>query len=161
MTEITPAPAGGNQPLTTIGDIGVSYESVFVHGSLFPIKGTVWTMSDATQQSSSSSGLAVVPAIGLAVIVLCCGGPIFAIGGGFVVPVVGFAAGIGLTIALAVGVVWLASQAKTKRASGHVQVTVQGTNLHYTTTVQATTPGTLAQITEQVNWARRVAAAAK
>lgn len=49
---------------------------------------------------------------------------------------------------------------KDKRTTGYIQVTVHGEGFQYATMIPALSPATLAQVTQQVNWARSVAAAA-
>jgi hypothetical protein len=45
---------------------------------------------------------------------------------------------------------------KEQRTTGHVQVTVQGHDRHYSTTIMVTHPGMVGQIHQQVNYARNL-----
>ena len=49
---------------------------------------------------------------------------------------------------------------KDRRTTGYIQVTVHGESFQYATMIPARSPATLAQVTQQVNWARSIAAAA-
>ncbi|SIO89592.1 hypothetical protein [Nocardiopsis sp. JB363] len=66
----TPAEAGNPYPhpapeptLVTIGDIAVTQTSVITPAGRFPIKGSVWTMSDMSRTEQSTPTWAIIVAI--------------------------------------------------------------------------------------------------
>ncbi|MFC4561308.1 hypothetical protein ACFO4E_05505 [Nocardiopsis mangrovi] len=58
-----PAPAGGQPPLATIGDITITQTEVITPAGRFPIRGSTWTVTDMTTVSEGIPAYAVVIAI--------------------------------------------------------------------------------------------------
>jgi hypothetical protein len=120
----------GQQPeaqLTAIADIGISQHWIVTPTGSFPIRGSVWTVTDMShyQERMSPAG-----------IVLC----IFFV----------WACFLGLLFLLM----------KEQTYSGYIQVTVQGNGFHYSTMVPVNHQGVAQSVTQAVNYARSLAAAA-
>ena len=61
---VDPAPGSAGEPvLTTIGDIAITQNTVITPGGRFPIRGTVWTVTDMTRTERTTPTWAVVTAI--------------------------------------------------------------------------------------------------
>jgi hypothetical protein len=128
MTQIPSTPSGADQPLTTIGDIGVSHTSVWLPTGQHPVRGTTWVVSDMSRQEEKISTVGIVLAI------------------------------VGMFLICILSLLFLLL--KDKQTTGYIQVTVQGDGFHHATMIPATSPATFAQVMQQVNWARGLAAAA-
>ena len=62
MTQPAPAP-GADQPLASIGEIGVSQTSVWLPTGRHPIRGTTWLVTDMSRQEEKISTVGIVLAI--------------------------------------------------------------------------------------------------
>lgn len=128
MTEMTPPPAGADQPLTSIGEIGVSHQSVWTPTGKHPVRGSTWMVADMSRQEEKISTVGIVLAV------------------------------VGLFLICILSLLFLLL--KEKKTTGYIQVTVQGEGFQHTTMIPATSPDSFIQVTNQVNWARSIAAAA-
>ncbi len=122
-----PIPAQPDMPQISIGDIGVSPQSVFLPSGSFPIGGTTWQIADYSRTEERIPAWAIVCAI---VFFLFC----------------------------LLGLLFLLVKERT--TTGYVQVTVSGPGFAHTATVPAQSPQVAQMVTQQVNWARGLAARA-
>lgn len=120
-------PPGADQPLTSIGEIGVSNTSVWTPTGQYPVRGTTWVVADMSRQEEKIATVGIVLAV------------------------------VGLFLICILSLLFLLI--KEKRTTGYIQVTVHGEGFQYATMIPATSPSTLVQVTQQVNWARSIAAA--
>ena len=127
-------PTGGYAPLgqghseatlDTIGDIAITQNSVITPSGRFPIKGSVWTMSDMTRTEQSIPVWAIIVAI--LFIWTCLLSLLFLL-------------------------------VKETKTTGHVQVTVQGGGHYHATQIMAANPAYVQHVSQQVNYARSLAA---
>ncbi|MFL1377913.1 hypothetical protein [Nocardiopsis protaetiae] len=122
-----PAPGSPEEPvLSTIGDIAITQSTVITPAGRFPIRGTVWTVTDMTRTERTTPAWAIVVAI-LVFWWTCLLGLLFLL-------------------------------VKEEKTSGHVQVTVQGHGHYHAASIPAAHRGLAAQINQQVNYARSLAA---
>jgi hypothetical protein len=112
------------QWLQTIGDILISQHWVSTPSGSFPIRGTVWTVTDMSHYQEHIAPVGIVLAI--LFIWLCFLSLLFLL-------------------------------MKERRLVGYTQVTVQGSGFYHSTLIPA---GGLMVVTQQVNYARALAAAA-
>ncbi len=126
----TPFDYGAGQPdpqLASVGDIGISQHWIRTPNGAYPIRGSMWTVSDMThyQERISTTG-----------VVLCAIFVWFCL--------------LGLLFLLM----------KDRYVSGYVQVTVHGAGFHHSTMIPANHSGVVYSVTQTVNYARTLAAAA-
>lgn len=116
------------QWLATIGDISFSQHWVATPTGTYPIKGTVWTVTDMSHYSESISIVGVI--LCLIFVWLCLLGLLFLL-------------------------------MKDGKYVGHIQVTVQGNGFYHSTLLPAAGgPRAMMSVTQHVNYARALAAAA-
>ena len=126
MTSPLPDHPASDQPLTSIGDIGVSQTTVFLPTGRHPVRGSTWLVNDMSRSEEKIATVGIVLAVLFFWVCL-----------------------LGLLFLLM----------KERHTQGFIQVTVQGDGFHHGTMIPATSPDTVRQVTEQVNWARSVSAA--
>jgi hypothetical protein len=117
----------GGEPeqwLAMIGDIAISQHWVSTPTGTYPIRGTVWAVTDMSHYQEHISPVGIVLAI--LFIWLCFLSLLFLL-------------------------------MKERTLAGYTQVTVQGSGFYYSTLLP---PGTLPIVTQQVNYARALAATA-
>ncbi len=125
MGELSYYQGGGpEQWLAAIGDIAISQHWVATPSGTFPIRGTVWTVTDMSHYQERISPVGIVLAI--LFIWLCFLSLLFLL-------------------------------MKERTLTGYIQVTVQGSGFSHSTLIH---PGGLPIVTQQVNYARALAAAA-
>jgi hypothetical protein len=112
------------QWLAAIGDISISEHWVSTPSGTFPIRGTIWTVTDSSHYQERMHPVGIVLAI--LFIWFCFLSLLFLL-------------------------------MKEHTLSGYTQVTVQGSGFYHSTLIRA---GTLPIVTQQVNYARALAAAA-
>jgi hypothetical protein len=120
----------GGQPeqwLATIGDIAISQHWVLTPTGTYPIRSSVWTVTDMSHYEESVSTVGVVLAI--LFVWFCLLGLLFLL-------------------------------MKDRRLAGYTQVTVQGNGFYHSTLIPAGGPQSIMGVTQQVNYARALAAAA-
>ncbi|HTQ19472.1 hypothetical protein [Mycobacterium sp.] len=118
----------GGEPepwLATIGDISVSQHWVMTPTGPYPIRGSVWTVTDMSYYQESISTAGVILAI---IFVWFC----------------------------LLGLLFLLM--KERKLVGYIQVTVQGNGFYHSTMIPAWGPHTIMGVTQQVNYARSLAA---
>ncbi|MDE3721466.1 hypothetical protein PWG71_08700 [Nocardiopsis sp. N85] len=121
-----PAAGSVEEPLlSTIGDIAITRNTVITPGGRFPIRGTVWTVTDMSRTESNIPVWAIIVAI--LFIWACLLSLLFLL-------------------------------VKDRKTTGHIQVTVQGHGHYHAASIPAAHPGLGAQINQQVNYARSLAA---
>jgi hypothetical protein len=136
MSRVLIRPVGGlvdyrggepEQWLATIGDIAFSPHWVLTPTGTYPIRGSVWTVTDMSHYQESVSTVGVVLAI--LFVWFCLLGLLFLL-------------------------------MKDRRLVGYIQVTVQGSGFYHSTLIPAGGPQSLMWVTQQVNYARALAASA-
>lgn len=115
------------QWLMTVGDISVSPHWINTPAGTYPIKGTVWTVTDMSHYSESISTTGIV--LCLIFVWFCLLGLLFLL-------------------------------MKDRKYVGYIQVTVQGDGFYHSTLLPAGGPQALVLVTQQVNYARSLAASA-
>lgn len=73
MADVTDPYANPETPLLTIGDIVVTKDWVYVPQGRFPLRGTTWTVQDATQVNEVTPTWALIVAIVVALVTCLLG----------------------------------------------------------------------------------------
>jgi hypothetical protein len=115
------------QWLATIGDVAISQHWVSTPTGTYPIRGSVWTVTDMSHYQERVSTAGVV--LTILFVWFCFLGLLFLL-------------------------------MKERRLVGYTQVTVQGSGFYHSTLIPARGPQPSMVVTQQVNYARALAAAA-
>ena len=73
MADVTDPYANPDAPLLTIGDIVVTKDWIYVPQGRFPLRGTTWTVQDATQVNEVIPTWAIIVAIVVALVTCLLG----------------------------------------------------------------------------------------
>lgn len=121
-------PAATDPPLGSIGDITITRSQVITPAGTFPLRGSVWTVTDMSRTEEYLPTYAIVLAI--IFFIFCLLGLLFLL-------------------------------MKAHRTTGFVQVTVNGGNGRYhSTMIPVGAPAHVYDVVQRVNWARSMAAQA-